>query len=144
MNSVSRKYIIINVAYILISAAVYLINRTALCHLDFPVFSYLCRCYLNDYLCGGVFISYLNLLLALSKRPPIHSLCRLLIVTLMAGIFWEYLAPLFLRFMTSDFWDIPAYLLGCCMYCFIMKIIFKHYFTTKKEESLYDSQKSNR
>ena len=109
------------VAYISVSVLIYVINRKFLIYTDIPVFSYLCQCHLNDFLCGGVFISYINLLFRFGNRKPCYSLIFIIPITLVAGIFWEYVAPLFLHSMVSDFWDVAAYLFGSLIYTLLFR-----------------------
>ena len=100
---------------------VYILNRSIKDNITLPIIGYLCRCHLNDFIGGGVFLGYVNILLIISGRKQNHTLRFTLLISLLASICWEYIAPLFLWYSTSDFWDIVSYVTGALLYFFIMK-----------------------
>ena len=83
-----------------------------------PAISYLLKCHFNDFL-GGIFIiAYINLILEHSKyrHYRVDTVSMAVTITLMCGIFWEYVAPFFLHQGVSDVYDVIAYVLGGITY----------------------------
>lgn len=75
------------------------------------------QCYFNDILAGIT----LNAMMSLTTKYNARwGLC----LTLTAGIFWEYIAPLFNSRSVSDPLDIIAYLTGFIILTIINKIEF--------------------
>lgn len=71
--------------------------------------------HLNDILIIWVYIPFLNVLLSCLpyfRRFQIKSLLACTLLTLLTGIVWEYLIPLFFANGTSDPIDLLMYLLG--------------------------------
>ena len=84
---------------------------------------YLCyffNCYFNDLLAPLLFFSYSNILLITRnmewKRFPV-----IMLICLLCGIVWEYVAPFFKYDAVSDPWDMLCYVLGGCVYWYIRK-----------------------
>jgi len=76
-----------------------------------------------DFLAGAWILCFLNLVLVWSGRRPL-SACGILPVwafLLACGIFWEYIAPLYLARSVSDPLDILAYWLGGTVYYLMEK-----------------------
>lgn len=80
------------------------------------------QCYFNDILAGILLnaIAHIMLTKRSFKYTPYRGLC----LTLTAGIFWEYIAPLFNSRSVSDPLDIIAYLTGFIILTIINKIEF--------------------
>lgn len=70
------------------------------------------QCYFNDILAG---ITLNAMMSSTTKYTPRWGLC----LTLAAGIFWEYIAPLFNSRSVSDSLDIVAYLTGFIIFTII-------------------------
>ena len=90
-----------------------------------PILSYLLKCHFNDYL-GGIFIiAYINIILQHSryKQYRIHTLLQGVVVTLLCSIVWEFVAPYFFHYGTSDLWDIAAYMIGGSTYIGIQQLL---------------------
>lgn len=75
------------------------------------------QCYFNDILAGIT----LN---AMMSSTPKYNARWGLYLTLVAGIFWEYITPLFNSRSISDPLDIVAYLTGFLILTIINKIEF--------------------
>lgn len=105
---------------IIISMSIYVVNRLTKDYNNIPYIGYLCKCYLNDFLGGVVFIAYVNVLLAKFNYPKIQRGLHMGLLMLLCGIFWEYVCPLFLSYSVSDFYDVIAYILGGMMYYVFM------------------------
>lgn len=70
------------------------------------------QCYFNDILAGIT----LNAMMSLTTKYNARwGLC----LTIVAGIFWEYIAPLFNSKSVSDPLDIIAYLIGFIIFTII-------------------------
>lgn len=75
------------------------------------------RGYFNDFLGGLAFLAYANLLMAFVRpRCRIRRLSVTLAFIAACGLFWEYVAPLFVPGSVSDPWDVLAYCLGGATY----------------------------
>lgn len=67
--------------------------------------------YFNDVMCGIVFGAIVCLAFNYwFDREILFREYSILII--FAGIYWEYIAPLYLKYSVSDVWDIAAYLMG--------------------------------
>lgn len=80
------------------------------------------KCYFNDILAGILLNAIAQIMLTNKgfKYTPYRGLC----LTLVAGIFWEYITPLFNSRSISDPLDIVAYLTGFLILTIINKIEF--------------------
>ena len=76
------------------------------------------QCYFNDILAGVVILAYSNLLFIVVRKEEhsFRSLIRILFFVFIAGMFWEFIAPMFRRDSVSDLGDIMAYLIGGITY----------------------------
>ena len=74
------------------------------------------RFHFNDYLGAIVFACYVNILLAVCRRPKLTRLLPLMALGGLCSLCWEGLAPLVLTYSTGDWLDCAAYLLGCMTY----------------------------
>ena len=87
---------------------------------------FLQRCYLNDFLAGLTLYPLWYVACALLFRYREGRLffrdTHILIGTLVAGIFWEYVAPFFRVDSVSDPFDIIAYLIGSIVFCVIRRL----------------------
>lgn len=67
--------------------------------------------YFNDIMCGIVFGVMVRVAFCYWFRKKI-LFWEYSILFVLAGIYWEYIAPLYLEYSVSDIWDIVAYLVG--------------------------------
>ena len=69
-------------------------------------------------------MAYTNILfVAVGKREySLRSLPGILVLMLLAGIFWEFVTPLFRKAAVTDYADIVAYLAGGIAYWIMMKM----------------------
>ena len=104
---------------------VYAVNKIIKSYIAIPVIGFLCRSYLNDFLCGIIFCAYTNIILILFHKKPKHSLRFILPYILLCGLCWEYILPYIFSYTTSDYWDIVAYSLGGVVYYIGISIITK-------------------
>ncbi|WP_320958796.1 hypothetical protein [Enterocloster asparagiformis] len=67
--------------------------------------------YFNDLLAGMVFMAYCNLVF-LPDDPRGLGIRRGMVLIAAAGVFWEYITPLYLSRSVSDVHDLLAYGIG--------------------------------
>jgi len=79
--------------------------------------------YFNDILAGCVLMAATNLLLALAGLRPMAKLWHCLALTVSAGLFWEYVTPLYLSRSVSDPLDIAAYAAGGIIWYIVFKSV---------------------
>lgn len=89
--------------------------------------AYLFQCHFNDFLGGMAFIAYANLLISL-VRPEVRfkKLTSMLVFIFLCGLFWEYVAPLFISKSVSDPLDLIAYIAGALAYWLVFKVMSKN------------------
>ena len=80
------------------------------------------QCYFNDILAGILLNAIAQIML--TNKGFKYTPYRGLYLTIVAGIFWEYIAPLFNSRSISDPLDIVAYLTGFLILTIINKIEF--------------------
>lgn len=106
--------------------AIYVWNRFFSAHTLSAHTLYLARCYLNDFLAGVMLYPIWYLVCALFLRSPEEKLFfkdrYIILCTLIAGFFWEYVTPFLRTDSVSDPLDIIAYLLGAIVFCFIRRL----------------------
>ena len=77
----------------------------------------LMRNYANDLLGGFAFLAYTNLLFDLVKPAYRVTKVRVAIPYIFAcGLFWEFIAPLFVARSVTDWFDLIAYVVGAFIY----------------------------
>ncbi|TCP54452.1 hypothetical protein EV586_10470 [Tumebacillus sp. BK434] len=81
--------------------------------------------HLNDVLIIWVFIPFLNVLLSLYPKRNLRfeTLISCFILTLLVGITWEYLIPLFTSNGTSDPVDMLMYIIGGVTFWGMLKMM---------------------
>lgn len=96
---------------------VYAINKWGISHrADFPFLSN----YLNDFIGGYVFATILTISYRFYLKREIRVRIYFLII-IMASIYWEYIAPLYLPYSVKDVNDIVAYLAGGWVFLIFIK-----------------------
>lgn len=119
------KYTIKNLWVVAICAIAYLANKTFGYQITLPYLAYICRCYLNDFICGVAFPAYVNALLQYSNRKPLKSPFIIMGMMCFFGLFWEFAAPLFVPYSVSDPYDILCYIFGGVFYWLLAEIVFR-------------------
>jgi len=124
---VRRAGVPVNGIALVACVALYCLNRFILKE---AVGGWFLRCYFNDILAGVVILAYTNLFfIAVGKAEhSFRSLATILPYALLAGLFWEFIAPMFITTSVTDAWDIMAYCAGGSAYWLIQRI-------TKGEQS---------
>lgn len=90
-----------------IIAGLYAVNQVWLSDLH-PLLDW----YFADFLAGGLMLCILNAALQAAKKPPVRRLRTAAAFSLVCGLFWEYVTPLYLARSVSDPWDVAAVTLG--------------------------------
>lgn len=111
-----------------VATSIYITNRFLLSkHAMIPIFSYLLRCHLNDFIAGIIIIPSVNMVLEHSKyrQWKIESYLEAICFSTTCGLLWEYIFPLFYLRGTSDIWDMLAYNLGGFIYILLKRILGK-------------------
>lgn len=125
----SLKEIPLNGYLILITTALYCLNRFYFKFHTSGWLNYLLRCHFNDCLCGILFTAYSNVFfntrkMMLTKLPHILAFC------FCAGLVWEFVAPFLRNDSTPDWLDIICYMLGGMVYWLLLQL---HIGKTKRE-----------
>ncbi|WP_210469302.1 hypothetical protein [Sporosarcina sp. 6E9] len=80
--------------------------------------------YLNDVLAGLLIVGIVNILSIYGnqRRLLLIKLPRILVFTLLCGMFWEYVTPVYLHYSVSDPFDVAAYMFGGLCYWIIIRM----------------------
>lgn len=108
----SKKRLRLNLGVLLFCGLLYVCNE---CFLKHAVSWLWVHCYLNDCIAGGMFLACCNLICLPDYPDGIDFLHELYLIEF-AGIFWEFVAPLYLGNSVSDYYDIVAYNVGALIY----------------------------
>ena len=82
-------------------------------------------CHFNDLLGGIVFVAYANVLLN-TRHSMMTKLWHIVLFCLVAGLFWEFVAPFIRKNSTSDWIDVGCYVLGGFLYWVILHCYLKN------------------
>ncbi len=77
-------------------------------------------CYFNDTIGGITFTAYCNIVFSIYNRKMVR-LWQIELLLFIAGLFWEYVTPVFRTYTVSDAWDIVAYMMGGLIYWLITR-----------------------
>jgi hypothetical protein len=109
-----------NVVLMSVVLLLYVVNNHGIkAHTD-GTLGYFFTCYFNDFICPILVLSYANIVLSLQNYQLI-TLKWIICAGFCAGIFWEYITPLYHPSSTSDIYDVLCYLLGACVYWIIQR-----------------------
>ena len=112
-----------NIAVAAVTFGMYLINRKVRTMTGAGILGYFLRCYFNDLIGSITFMALTNIILLILGFREIVKPVYIEALLLGAGLFWEYVTPLFRRDTVSDPYDILAYLLGGIMYSLVIYLI---------------------
>lgn len=116
-----------NVKYGILALLVYSINRFVLKLLELPLFDYILKNHFNDFLGGFIFCCYVNILMYYNRKKMITNFWLIIISMFCVSISWEFVFPLFLKYSTSDWLDVLAYMLGTLFYYVLLNKSNKEY-----------------
>lgn len=111
----SRNLIIIG-----ITIALYIINQIIKSKIPIENIRWFMSCYFNDTIGGITFIAYCNIVFSFYNRKMI-KLWQIELILFFAGLFWEYVTPIFRNNTVSDMWDVIAYMIGGLLYFMLIK-----------------------
>lgn len=111
-----------NLVIILGVLSLYFLNNSYFKLHTAGIVGYIMICHFNDYLCGVLFLAYSNIFLA-TKNLELKKFFPSMLYSFLAGVFWEYITPLYRKNSVSDWLDVFAYVVGGITYCFIVKMI---------------------
>lgn len=100
-----------DIIILVICCIIYTINRLWNKGIDV----YFLHCYLNDLIVGIAFPAYVNILLHF-RNQRMEKLFIILGLMFIVGCFWEFVAPCFVPYAVTDYWDLAAYCFGALMY----------------------------
>ena len=80
------------------------------------------QCYFNDIIAGAVFGIVIHITTRFWLKREISVVPYLLLI-LLAGSYWEFVAPLYLKHSISDMGDIVAYLSGGICLLLLLKML---------------------
>jgi hypothetical protein len=83
--------------------------------------------YLNDFLAMPLLLSYSNILMFAGKRYflLLTTLKSVIPFSILVGLFWEYVTPLYRSSKVCDPYDLIAYVLGSLVYLAIVKTFWE-------------------
>jgi hypothetical protein len=94
---------------------VFILNNVWLKDITNGTLNMFCRCYLNDLVCPLFFLGYCEVIFIWIKNE-IKSYSILLLIGMMAGVIWEYFAPVINSKAISDPFDLLCYFIGINIY----------------------------
>lgn len=85
----------------------------------------------NDFLGGCAFLAYTNTLLDLvNPQVRFRRLAPCIVYIFLCGLFWEFVAPLFIKLSTTDIADLFAYIFGGTIYWIATSLFNKRFAET--------------
>lgn len=108
--------------YGLLLSTVCLVNKYNLIKFHNEKFDYFMKCYFNDILGTIVFLLYLSIVLSFLKKDFRFRLIDVILITVVSGLLWEYVTPLYREDTVSDPWDLVAYLFGGICFWGLVKV----------------------
>lgn len=112
-----------NTVLIIITLFFYFLNQSIKNDIENDMLRFFMCCYFNDIIGSITFVSIINMLCIIGRYHEISKLIYIETIMLSAGLFWEYVTPLFRKNTTSDFFDLLAYLFGGFLYWIISRNI---------------------
>lgn len=109
-----------NIIIIGMTVAFYVVNQIIKTKISIEVIRWFMCCYFNDTIGGTTFIAYCNMVFGFYKRKMV-KLWQIELLLFFAGLFWEYVTPIFRTNTISDIWDVFAYMIGGFLYWLIAR-----------------------
>lgn len=115
-NSVNAKNLLKkHIMSMSICLIVFILNNVLLKDITTGTLTMFCRCYLNDLVCPLFFLGYCQVIFIWIKNE-IKSYSILLLIGMMAGVIWEYFAPVINPKAITDPFDLLCYFIGINIY----------------------------
>lgn len=108
-----------NIFLIIITVSFYLINQVFKYNYSNVYVNWFMTCYFNDIVGSIAFIAYCNILLEYRLYNHL-KLNQIIALLFLCGLFWEYIAPLFISYSISDPLDVVAYISGGLIYYWLI------------------------
>ena len=112
-----------NTLLIIITLSFCFLNQSVKNDIENDMLRFFMCCYFNDIFGSIAFVSIINMLCIIEGYHEINKFVYIEIIMFSAGLFWEYVTPLFREDTTSDILDLLAYLLGGFLYWIISRVI---------------------
>lgn len=109
-----------NIIIIGITVVLYAVNQIIKTKIPIEAIRWFMCCYFNDTIGGITFIAYCNVVFCFYNRK-MTKLWQIELLLFFAGLFWEYVTPMFRTNTTSDIWDVFAYMIGGFLYWLIVR-----------------------
>lgn len=109
-----------NLIIIGITVVMYAANQFIKTKIPVEAIRWFMSCYFNDTIGGMTFMAYCNIVFSFYNRK-MTKLWQILLLLLCAGLFWEYVTPIFRKNTVSDIWDVVAYMIGGFLYWLIAR-----------------------
>jgi hypothetical protein len=133
--SASRRnhFIILNIAVIASCGIAYLLNQQVLKRLSD---NFLIQGYFNSFFATPLLLAYSNILVCLGRLHYLLflSLTRIVPFAILAGLFWQYVTPLYRSSKVFNPYELVAYTLGSISYWAIVKCFARDF--TKDQPDL--------
>ena len=116
----------IDIEFLLIGITIFLyaLNNLFFKRMTEGAFYYFFVGYFNDLICPLFFISYVNIILSFIHKR-ISNLVHIILLCLICGLVWEFVAPFLKKDSVTDVFDLVCYCWGGSLYWLIHKIIDK-------------------
>lgn len=114
-----------NSCCIFFALLVYGVNKLLLFKITTGILEVFCRSFLNDLVCPLFFLGFTNIVF-LWVGFELNSYFKCISVGMIAGLVWEYFAPIINNQATTDPWDLLCYFIGTSIYYLILCIEIKH------------------
>ena len=111
----------INLLLIIFVCICYEVNNKFLKNNTEGLLNHFLICYFNDLLCPLLLLSYCNMLL-LTKEKELNRLIYIIGFIFLAGLIWEFVAPLIKTSSVCDVIDLLCYVIGGVFYWALLKI----------------------
>ena len=101
----------------------YLINQVTKYNYSVVIVRRIMVGYFNDFIGSITFLAYCSIILNFYNDNIKMNIWQAELLTMLCGIFWEYITPMFRKNTVSDVYDIFAYMFGGIVYCILRKVI---------------------
>lgn len=115
----SIKALPVNAVVCCITVALYFSNNLYFKAHSTGIIHMLLVCHFNDFIGGALFVAYTNIILY-TRKMLLKKLWQISLFCFTAGLFWEFVTPLFRKNTTSDWIDVACYVLGGFVYWLLL------------------------
>ena len=115
----------LKILFLLIFIFRFILNNLIFKKISTGILYYFFTGYFNDLLCPLFFVSYANIMLSFIQKE-IVKLQHILLFCFIAGLFWEFIAPLMKKTSVTDFFDLLCYCIGGFLYWVISIVLYSN------------------